>query len=94
MSFNKVTKPEHYIVQLDDSGAVDVVTLRTIESVVDSTTGGPVSDTTLIVPIVSFSNGGDMLTARTQLMTLRSLLDAAIARCSGQSGVSEPSTES
>ncbi|VWD22498.1 hypothetical protein [Burkholderia contaminans] len=80
MPYAKVEKPEHYVVQLDDAGAVDVVTLRTVESVVDSVTGGAVSDTTAIVPIVNFSDRLDTPGAREGLVKLRSLIDAAIAR--------------
>ncbi|KWH62442.1 hypothetical protein [Burkholderia anthina] len=79
MAFQKVTKPSHYIVQLDAAGAVDAVSLRTIEHVVDSDTGAAVSDVT-IVPIVDFSNGGDTAAARVGLVALRALIDAAIAR--------------
>ena len=80
MPFTKLEKLEHYVVQLDDSGAVDVVTLRIVESVVDSGTGAPVSDTTAIVPVVNFSDGNDTPGAREGLVALRALIDTAIAR--------------
>ncbi|MCW5141054.1 hypothetical protein [Burkholderia cenocepacia] len=80
MPFQKVTKPSNYVVQLDAAGAVDAVSLRTIEHVVDSDTGAPVSDVTAITPIVDFSNGGDTSAARVGLVALRALIDAAIAR--------------
>ncbi|WP_347467506.1 hypothetical protein [Burkholderia stagnalis] len=81
MPFQKITKPSHYVVQLDAAGAVDAVSLRTIEHVVDSDRGTAISDVTAVVPIVDFSNGGDTSSARAGLMALRALVDAAIARC-------------
>lgn len=80
MAFKKVSKPEHYVVQLDDAGAVEVVTLRSVESVVDSATGAAISDATAIMPIVNFSDSADTPGARAQLVALRELIDAAIAR--------------
>ncbi|WP_321955043.1 hypothetical protein [Burkholderia cenocepacia] len=80
MAFKKVSKPEHYVVQLDEAGAVEVVTLRTVESVVDSETGAAVSDATAIVPIVNFSDSADTPDARAGLVALRELIDSAVAR--------------
>ncbi|MXN73256.1 hypothetical protein GR157_00715 [Burkholderia sp. 4701] len=80
MAFKKISKPEHYVVQLDDAGTVDVVTLRAVESVVDSDTGAAISDATAIVPIVNFSDSADMPGARAGLVALRELIDSAVAR--------------
>ncbi|MGU2439569.1 hypothetical protein ACTXHA_04125 [Burkholderia cenocepacia] len=92
MPFNKVAKPEHYVVQLDAAGVVDVVTLRTVESVVDSVTGAPVSDSTAIVPIVNFSDRVDTPGAREGLVALRELIDAAITRTRSTAGTFDSTT--
>lgn len=80
MPFTKIAKPSHYVVELDESGAVSAVSLRTVESVIDSDTNAPVSDQTVIEPIVGLvGHGADVVQAKAGLVALRNLIDEAIS---------------
>lgn len=87
MAFQKISVPGHYVVQLDDTGDVEVITLRTIDHVIDTDTGFAVSDQTAIETVVDFANmPADLTSTRVALADLYNRIGRALTRCGQSAG--------